>query len=65
MAKKTPPPATPPNLSDYLSKIGRKGGKARLKSLTPEERSAIAKKAGQAGGRGRSKKALKGAPKTK
>jgi hypothetical protein len=33
--------------------LGRKGGKARLKKLTPEERSEIARKAGLAGGRGR------------
>jgi hypothetical protein len=36
--------------------LGRKGGKARLKTLTPEQRSEIARKAGLAGGRGRKKK---------
>jgi general stress protein YciG len=35
--------------------LGRKGGKARLKKLTPEQRSEIARKAGKAGGRGRKK----------
>jgi general stress protein YciG len=35
--------------------LGRKGGKARLKTMTPEERSEIARKAGKAGGRGRKK----------
>lgn len=51
MAKPKPPEA----VSSYLSRIGRKGGKARLTKLTPEERSAIARKAGKAGGRGRKK----------
>lgn len=37
--------------------LGRKGGKARLKTMTSEERSEIARKAGKAGGRGRTKKA--------
>jgi len=49
MAKKKTP------VSEYLSKIGRRGGKARLTTLTPEERSEIARKAGKAGGRGRKK----------
>ena len=35
--------------------LGRRGGKARLKKLTPEQRSEIARKAGLAGGRGRKK----------
>ena len=35
--------------------LGRKGGKARLTKLTPEERSEIARQAGLAGGRGRKK----------
>ena len=35
--------------------LGRKGGKARMTKLTPEERSEIARKAGKAGGRGRKK----------
>ena len=33
--------------------LGKRGAKARLKKLTPEERSAIARKAGLAGGRGK------------
>lgn len=36
--------------------LGRKGGKARKKALTAAQRSAIARKAGLAGGRGRKKK---------
>jgi hypothetical protein len=35
--------------------LGKRGAKARNKSLTPEERSEIARKAGKAGGRGRKK----------
>jgi hypothetical protein len=35
--------------------LGKRGAKARQKKLTPEERSAIARKAGLAGGRGRKK----------
>ena len=47
MAKKKDPAAVA---------LGRKGGKARKKKLTPEERSEIARKGGLAGGRGRTKK---------
>jgi len=50
MAKKVPA-----EFSKYLSKIGKKGGKARLTKLTAEQRSEIARKAGKAGGRGRKK----------
>jgi hypothetical protein len=39
----------PPELSEYFSQLGKKGGKARLKTMTREERSAIAKKAAAAG----------------
>lgn len=35
--------------------LGKKGGEARAKKLTPKERSEIARKAGKAGGRGRGK----------
>jgi general stress protein YciG len=35
--------------------LGRKGGKARAKSLSAAERIEIARKAGTAGGRGRKK----------
>jgi len=37
------------------SKGGKKGAKARMEKLTPEQRSEIARKAGKAGGRGRKK----------
>ena len=37
-------------------KGGKKGAKARMEKLTPEQRSEIARKAGLAGGRGRKKK---------
>jgi hypothetical protein len=35
-------------LSEYLRKLGRKGGKATAKRLTPEQRKESAKKAAQA-----------------
>jgi hypothetical protein len=46
-------PLSPPlNLSEYMSEIGRKGGKIggkrRLKTMTPRERKAIATKAARA-----------------
>jgi predicted RNase H-like HicB family nuclease len=46
-------------VSSYFASIGRKGGAARAVRMTPEERSASARKAGRiggrAGGRGRKK----------
>lgn len=48
----TPPAATPSTISEYFARIGRKGGlkggKRRLKTMTAEERSKIAKKAAKA-----------------
>jgi hypothetical protein len=38
----------PDELSDYFSKIGRKGGFARAKKLTTEQRKASATKASKA-----------------
>jgi hypothetical protein len=35
-------------ISKYMAEIGRRGGKARLKTMTPEERRAIATKASKA-----------------
>jgi hypothetical protein len=35
-------------LSRHLSKLGKKGGKARLQTMTEDERSAVARKAAQA-----------------
>jgi general stress protein YciG len=46
-------------VSKYLSEIGRKGGHARAKRLSPEQRSEIAKKAAKASAKVRSKKAKK------
>lgn len=43
----TPGEPTPDQLSAYFAKIGRKGGKARLQTMTADERSRIAKKAVQ------------------
>ena len=44
-------------VSKYLSQIGRKGGKARLRTMTPEERRAVAVKASKAAARARTKRA--------
>ena len=37
-----------PAVSEYLAKLGRKGGKARLTKMTAEQRRAIATKASKA-----------------
>ena len=47
----------PDELSDYFSKIGRKGGFARAKKLTTEQRKASATKASKAASKARTKKA--------
>ena len=44
-------------LSDYFSKIGRKGGFARAKTLTPAQRKASATKASKAAAKARTRKA--------
>jgi hypothetical protein len=44
-SKKPSEPVTAEQLSAYFAKIGRKGGKARLKTMTAAERSERAKKA--------------------
>lgn len=44
-------------LSQYLAELGRKGGKARLKTMTPEERRRIALRASKAAAAARKKKA--------
>ena len=51
-------------LSRYLAELGRKGGKARLKTMTTEERRASARKAAQASAKVRSQKAKANAKKT-
>lgn len=38
----------PTEFSDYLRALGRKGGKKRAKTLTPERRAEIARKAAKA-----------------
>jgi hypothetical protein len=48
-------------LRDYFAKMGKRGGKARTKNLTPEQRKASARKAAQA--RWAKKKAAEGWPK--
>jgi hypothetical protein len=35
-------------LKDYFAKMGKRGGKARVKNSTPEQRKASARKAAQA-----------------
>jgi hypothetical protein len=35
----------PPGFSEYLAKLGSKGGKARLKTMTAEDRKQVARKA--------------------
>ena len=52
-------------ISKYLSEIGRRGGKARMKTMTAEERQAIAKKASKAAAKVRTKKAAERRKKTK
>jgi len=46
-------------LSEYLRKLGKKGGKRRLETLTPEQRTAIAKKAAAKSAEVRAKKRKK------
>jgi hypothetical protein len=43
-------------LSKHLSRLGKKGGKARMESLTKEQRRELARKAGQKSGQARKKK---------
>jgi hypothetical protein len=43
-------------LSKYMAIAGSRGGKARLKTMTPAERRAIASKAGKASGKARAAK---------
>jgi hypothetical protein len=43
-------------LSRYLAELGRKGGKKRLETMTPEERSKVARKAARASAKARKKK---------
>jgi hypothetical protein len=49
----------PDQLSDYLSRIGRKGGVAPAKALTPEQRKASATRASKAAAKKRSLAAKK------
>jgi hypothetical protein len=44
-------------LSKYLSELGRKGGKARLKTMTAERRREIATKASRAAAKARTLRA--------
>jgi hypothetical protein len=49
----------PDQLSDYFSRIGKKGGHARAKALTAEQRKASAIKASKAAAKARRAKAMK------
>ena len=40
-------------LREHMRKLGQKGGKRRLETMTPEQRSKIARKAGKASGKAR------------
>jgi len=46
-------------LSKHLSRLGKKGGKARMDSLTAEERRELARRAGKKSGQARRNKAGK------
>jgi len=46
-------------LSDHLRELGKKGGKRRLETMTPEERSIVAKKAAAKSAEVRTAKARK------
>ena len=37
-----------PKVSEYFRQMGRKGGKARIASMTPEDRKKMASKGGKA-----------------
>jgi hypothetical protein len=45
------------DISNYMAEVGRKGGKARLKTMTAEQRRASARKASKAAAEARKKKA--------
>lgn len=47
------------SLSEYFSRLGRKGAEVRNKRLSPEERKRIASKASQAATKARQKKNTK------
>jgi len=47
---------TPRELSKYLSKLGKKGGKARTQAMSADERRELARKAGIASGKARRSK---------
>jgi hypothetical protein len=51
----------PAAFSKYLRQLGRKGGKRSLETMTPEQRTARAKKAAAASAKVRSKKAKRAA----
>ena len=54
--RRTKKPGPAQALADYLAQLGRRGGTARAKNLTPEERRAGAQRAAQARWAGRPKR---------
>ena len=46
-------------LRELMSQLGSRGGRARIEQLTPEQRSALGRKAGKASGAARRAKAKK------
>ena len=42
-------------IREHMRKLGSKGGKRRLETMTPEERTKAARKAGKASGKARAK----------
>ena len=46
---------TPAAVRKYLSEIGKRGGRSRMTSLVPEDRTKLARKGGKAGGPARAK----------
>ena len=49
-------------LREHMRKLGQKGGKRRLETMTPEERTKAARKAGKASGKARRDKELDNVP---
>lgn len=51
-----------PVITEYLAALGRKGGKARAESLSPERRLEIAQKASEAARKARRERAMEDCP---
>lgn len=53
--KQTSRPAKPITLAEHIARIAPLGGKARMESLTPEQRHELTQRAGELGGKARAK----------